>query len=72
MRDCFRLIERDLFRGPWPMGEYYSVIDPYLFTLAGWLASDEVDIEEFPAVAGHFRRMQARDSVARALQAENA
>ena len=39
MRECFGLIERDLFRGPWAMGEAYTVIDPYLFTLAGWLAT---------------------------------
>ena len=72
MGDCFRLIERDLFRGPWAMGESYSVIDPYLFTIAGWLASDEVDIAEFPAIADHFRRMNERASVQRTLAAEAA
>ena len=72
MRDCFGLIERELFRGPWAMGDDYSVLDPYLFTLAGWLASHEVDIAEFPAVAGHFGRMRERPSVVRALTRENA
>jgi glutathione S-transferase len=72
VRECFGLIERELFRGPWAMGEAYTVIDPYLFTLAGWLASDGVEITEFPAVADHFRRMSTRDSVRRALAAENA
>jgi glutathione S-transferase len=72
VRECFALIERELFRGPWVMGEAYTVADPYLFTLAGWLASDGVDIVEFPAIAEHHRRMSARDSVLRALAAENA
>ncbi len=72
MRDCFRLIERDLFRGPWAMGETYTVIDPYLFTIAGWLAADSVDIAEFPVIVDHTRRMSARESVRRALEAENA
>ena len=72
VRECFRLIQRDLFRGPWAMGENYTVIDPYLFTLAGWLESDDVDIAEFTIIADHYRRMSARDSVARALKAENA
>jgi glutathione S-transferase len=72
MRACFQFIERDLFRGPWAMGDAYTVIDPYLFTLAGWLGSHNLDVAEFPAVAGHFRRMSERGSVRRALQAENA
>jgi glutathione S-transferase len=72
MRDCFGLIQRDLFRGPWALGATYSVIDPYLFTLAGWLGSHGVDIEEFPAIAEHSRRMRSRDSVQRVLAAEAA
>ena len=69
LRDCFGLIERELFRGPWAMGEAYSVIDPYLFTLAGWLKSDGVDIAEFPVIAAHFHRMAARASVQRVIEA---
>jgi glutathione S-transferase len=71
MRACFQLIERELFRGPWAMGEAYSVIDPYLFTISGWLARDEVDIAEFPAIAEHFRRMSARRSVRLVLEVES-
>jgi glutathione S-transferase len=70
MRDCFGLIERDFFRGPWAMGESYSIVDPYLFTIAGWLPAHGVDVNDFPRVADHFRRMSARDAVRRALAAE--
>jgi glutathione S-transferase len=70
MRDCFALIQRELFRGPWAMGEAYSVIDGYLFTLAGWLAGDGVEIAEFPAIAEHYRRMSERAAVQRVLAAE--
>jgi len=70
MRACFELIQAHLFRGPWAMGERYSVIDPYLFTLAGWLEGDGVDIAEFPVIAGHYRRMTERPSVKRVLAAE--
>ena len=72
MREGFRLIERDLFRGPWALGESYSAIDAYLFTLAGWLAGDGVEIAEFPVIADHYRRMSERPSVVRALAAESA
>src|SRR5262249_37274873 len=33
---CFDLVEREMLKGPWVMGEAYTVCDPYLFTLAGW------------------------------------
>ena len=70
MRECFQLIERDLFKGPWALGESYSVIDPYLFTIAGWLDGHGVDVAEFPGVADHFQRMGERASVRRVLAAE--
>ena len=40
---CFELIERDMLKGPWVMGERYTICDPYLFTLAQWLEVDGVD-----------------------------
>ena len=35
--ECFDLIERETFAGPWVMGASYTICDPYLFTLAGWM-----------------------------------
>ena len=63
MRDAFALIERDYLKGPWVMGERFSVADPYLYTMAGWLAGDGVDIAQFPRVQAHFRAMAERPSV---------
>ena len=34
MGACFALIERDMLKGPWVMGEQYTICDPYLFTIA--------------------------------------
>lgn len=67
MRDCFSLIENDYLRGPWVLGDNYSVSDMYLFTICRWLEGDEVDINEFPRVADHFRRMQENPVVQRVL-----
>ena len=69
MRDGFGLIEADL-TGDWVMGDAYTVADPYLFTFAGWLETDGVDIAEFPRVQAHFERMQARPAAQRALAAK--
>ncbi|MFN0116115.1 MAG: glutathione S-transferase family protein [Paracoccaceae bacterium] len=68
MSDHFAYLE-DRFGGPWVLGEAYSVADPYLFVLAGWLKGDGVDIASFPKIAGHSARMREKPAVARALQA---
>ncbi len=66
--ECFELIEKEMFQGPWVMGERYSICDPYLFTLAGWLESDKVDINRFPRVADHRKRMADIPAVAKVLK----
>lgn len=68
MTECFTLIERHyLGDGPWVLGEQYSVADGYLFTVAGWLKSDGVDIAQFPKVHAHSQRIAQRPAVQRAL-----
>jgi glutathione S-transferase len=67
MGDCFAYIEAQLLRGPWVMGEAFTVADPYLFTMGAWLAGDGVDIERFPRVAEHSRRLRALPAVQRVL-----
>jgi glutathione S-transferase len=69
--DCFELIERELFRGPWVMGDAYSISDPYLFTLAQWLELDGVEPARFPKVADHRARMRDHAVVSRVLAAEH-
>ncbi|WP_316188556.1 glutathione S-transferase family protein [Bradyrhizobium sp. SZCCHNS1054] len=64
---CFAMIERAMFRGPWVMGEQYTICDPYLFTIAQWLEGDGVDIKAFPGIADHFTRMSERPAVKKAL-----
>ncbi|MCO6186745.1 glutathione S-transferase family protein [Rhizobium sp. L1K21] len=70
--ECFSLIESEMFIGPWVLGDQYSVADAYLFTVAGWLAGDGVDVNQFPAIADFVARMRARPAVAKAVALENA
>jgi glutathione S-transferase len=67
MGAAFGLIEKKMLRGPWVMGETYTVCDPYLFTLAGWLEGDSVDIATMPKVADHAKRMAERPAVKKVL-----
>jgi glutathione S-transferase len=67
MGECFDWIEGTLLRGPWMMGEAFSIADPYLFTLTGWLAGDGVDIAHYPRVAEHRQRMLQLPAVQRVM-----
>lgn len=69
---CFALIEREMFAGPWVMGEAYTICDPYLYTIAGWMESDSVDPAQFPALLAHRKRMEERPAVQRVLAQERA
>ena len=60
---CFALIERSMLRGPWVMGESYTICDPYLFTVGQWLEGDGVDLAALPKVMAHRKRMQERPAV---------
>ena len=66
----FALIERDMLRGPWVMGETFTICDPYLFTLAGWLEGDGVDVSALPRVIDHRKRMSERPAVRKVLADE--
>ena len=69
--ECFDLIEREIFAGPWVMGKDYTICDPYLFTLTRWMEADGVDPARFPKVNDHLRRMSERPAVKRALGQES-
>ena len=66
---CFDLIETTL-KGPWVMGEAYTICDPYLFTIAQWLEADGVDPGRIPAVMAPRRRGSERAAVRKAVAAE--
>lgn len=68
----FELIEREMLKGPWVMGDQYTVCDPYLFTLAQWLEKDGVDLARIPRVVDHRRRMSERPAVKKAVAEETA
>jgi glutathione S-transferase len=66
----FDLIEHDMLKGPWVMGETYTICDPYLFTVAEWLEGDAVDLSRLPRVIDHRTRMSERPAVQKAIAQE--
>jgi len=65
----YDMIQGHLFKGPWAMGETYTICDPYLYTIEDWMEGDGVDLARFPALTEHKRRMEERPAV-RKLMAE--
>jgi glutathione S-transferase len=57
MTGAAELIEREILRGPWVMGDQFTVADAYLFTMTSWMQGDGVDMTKFPKLADHFTRM---------------
>jgi glutathione S-transferase len=68
--ECFDLIEREMFAGPFVFGDTYTISDPYLFTIAQWWEVDGVDPARFPKLAAHRERMRERAAVKRAIAME--
>jgi len=68
---CFALIERSMFRGPWVMGEAYTICDPYLFTVTQWMEVDGLNPADFPKIKDHHERMLARPQVRKVLDEES-
>ena len=52
------------------MGKDYGISDMYLFTVARWLESDEVDPKNFPKVLDHRERMLDNPAVSSVLESE--
>jgi glutathione S-transferase len=66
----FALIERDMLKGPWVMGDTYTICDPYLYTLALWLEGDSIDLSTLPKVIDHRKRMAERPAVQKVMEEE--
>ena len=72
MAGAFELIEKGMLKGPWVMGEQYTMCDAYLHTVALWLEGDGVDLKTLPRVADHIKRMSDRPAVQKALAEQKA
>ncbi|SFB63382.1 glutathione transferase GstA [Azotobacter beijerinckii] len=51
-------------------GSRFSVADAYLFTVLGWMAPLDIDLEPWPALCAFHKRVAARPAVQKAMRAE--
>ena len=72
MTACMELVEKNMLKGPWVMGEQYTICDPYLYTIALWLEGDTVDLKSLPKVADHMKHMSERAAVKKVMGEQQA
>lgn len=68
MDAALAVIEEGMLKGPWVMGEQYTVADMYLLTIATWLEGDGVDLSKLPRVIAHRERMADDPAVRRLME----
>jgi len=55
---------------PYLLGKDYTIADPYLFTIAGWVKPTGIGFAQWPRLGEHWSRVGTRDAVRAALKAE--
>ena len=63
-------VDAALAKGPYLLGETFSVADIYLFVVAGWAKFVEVDISGFANLGAFLGRVAERPAVVESLKAE--
>lgn len=56
-------LEQEVLRGPYVLGEAFTLADVYLFVVTTWLAGDGVDMAAYPKLSAFVAAMEARASV---------
>jgi glutathione S-transferase len=67
MTDCLKLIQNEYLKGPWVMGEQFTVADCYLYIIASWLEGDGVDPKAVPGIIEHRARVAGRPATQKVL-----
>lgn len=66
----FDFIETRFATQDYLMGNRFTVVDAYLFTVLGWMKGFGIDLSRWPKVAAYMQRIAIRPSVAAALERE--
>jgi glutathione S-transferase len=66
----YSIIESQLEKQPYLLGDHFTVADAYLFTITNWAYQLKVDLSSFPHVLALQERIAARPAVQAAMRAE--
>jgi len=65
-------LEQNFGKGPYLMGQQFTVADAYLFTVTGWGRFTGIDMAPYPTIAAYQKRVLERPAVRAALDYEKA
>jgi glutathione S-transferase len=60
-------VENHMLKGPYVLGEAFSLADPYLYVACSWLPGDGVDMAAYPKITAFVEAMRTRASVAQVI-----
>lgn len=63
-------LQADLGDGQFLMGERFTVVDAYAYTVLNWLKHFKIGLDAFPKLAAYVERVGSRESVKAAMAAE--
>jgi glutathione S-transferase len=66
----FAYLDAHLARGPYLLGERFTIADAYLFTVASWADFHAIDLKPYPNLQAYLGRVADRPRVREALAAE--
>lgn len=72
LKQRFAELEVTLAKHDFLTGNQFSVADAYLYTVLRWTAYFKIDLNQWPALAKFFARVDARPAVRAAVEAEDA
>ncbi|MGX0875347.1 glutathione S-transferase [Roseovarius sp. MBR-154] len=67
MTDSADHVENHVLKGPYVLGETFSLADPYLYVACNWLEGDGVTVADYPKIVAFIEAMRARASVAQVI-----
>jgi len=67
MTDSADHVENHILKGPYVLGETFSLADPYLYVACSWLEGDGVTVADYPKILSFIEAMRARASVAQVI-----
>lgn len=67
LAECAALIEAHYLRGPWALGDRFTLCDAYLALVPRWLTIAGVDLADYPKLAAHGAALRARPAAARVM-----
>lgn len=67
VKEAFEMIDKTMMRGPYVMGDDYSVADGYLFTFTRWLPGQNLSTAQFPKIDAMVKLVGERPAVKKAV-----